>query len=62
MPTLDDGKNVLLFATARKVSSELNALQHKNGDDSEGEGKRGLFIFDIQKIKDFVCWPREISV
>ena len=46
---LDDGKKVVLFATARKVASELNELQEK-----------GLFIFDIQKIRDFVCWKREI--
>ena len=45
---LDDGKKVTLFATARKVSVELNELRNN-----------GLFIFDIQKIKDFICWPRE---
>jgi len=47
---LEDGKRVVLFATARRVASELNELQEK-----------GLFIFDIQKIKDFICWKREIS-
>lgn len=46
---LDDGKKVVFFATARRVSSELSALK-----------KRGLFIFDIQKIKDFLCWKKEI--
>lgn len=59
---LDDGKNVLLFATARRVSSELNALQRR-GESSRGEqGSKGLFIFDIQKIKDFICYPREITL
>jgi hypothetical protein len=47
---LGDGKKVVLFATARRVSSELNALTHK-----------GLFIFDIQKIRDFICWKKEIA-
>ena len=46
---LEDGKKVVLFATVRKVASELNELQEK-----------GLFIFDIQKIRDFICWKREI--
>jgi len=48
---LEDGKKVLLFATARRVASELNELQ-----------QNGLFIFDIQKIKNFICWKREISL
>jgi uncharacterized LabA/DUF88 family protein len=47
---LGDGKKVVLFATARRVSSELNALTQK-----------GLFIFDIQKIRDFICWKKEIN-
>lgn len=44
-------KKVILFATARVVSSELNELKSK-----------GLFILDIKKIKDFICWKRELSV
>lgn len=47
---LDDGRKVILFATARRVSAELNNLKNN-----------GLFIFDIQKIKEFICWPREIK-
>jgi uncharacterized LabA/DUF88 family protein len=43
------GKKVVLFATARKVSKELSALTVK-----------GLMIFDIQKIREFICWKREI--
>jgi uncharacterized LabA/DUF88 family protein len=46
---LGDGKKVTLFATARRVSSELNAMKEE-----------GLFIFDIQKIRDFICWKKEI--
>ncbi len=46
---LEDDKKVVLFATARRVASELNELQEK-----------GLFIFDIQKIRNFICWKREI--
>lgn len=44
------GKKVVLFATARKVSKELSCLV--------GEG---LMIFDIQKIRDFICWKKEIK-
>lgn len=47
---LDDNKKVVLFATARKVSTELNELQNK-----------GLFIFEIQKIRNFICWRKEIQ-
>lgn len=44
------GKKVVLFATARKVSKELSALKD-----------RGLLIFEIQKIRDFICWNRELK-
>ena len=44
------GKKVVLFATARKVSRELSALTTD-----------GLTIFDIQKIRDFICWKRELE-
>jgi uncharacterized LabA/DUF88 family protein len=47
---LGDRKKVVLFATARRVSSELSALT-----------QNGLFIFDIQKIKDFICWKKEMT-
>lgn len=47
---LRDGKRVYLFATTRRVASELNDLR-----------SGGLHIFDIQKIRDFICWPREIN-
>ena len=46
---LKDNKKVVLFATARRVAKELNELQEK-----------GLFIFDIQKIRNFICWKKEI--
>ena len=44
------GKRVILFATTRKVSKELSALADK-----------GLMIFDIQKIRDFICWKKELE-
>lgn len=44
------GKKVILFATARKVSKELSALAAK-----------GLMVFDIQKICDFICWKKELE-
>jgi hypothetical protein len=47
---ISDGKKVILFATARRVSTELNALVSK-----------GLYIFDIQKIRDFICQPKEMQ-
>ena len=47
---LENGKKVVLFATARRVSRELNDLK-----------QFGLIIFDIQKIRNFVCWKREID-
>ena len=48
---LRDKKRVYLFATARRISFELNELQ-----------KNGLFIYDIQKIKDFICWKKELTI
>ncbi|MCG2740781.1 MAG: NYN domain-containing protein [Syntrophaceae bacterium] len=47
---LTDGKKVVIFATARRVATELNELRES-----------GLRIFDIQKIRDFICWKREIK-
>jgi len=47
---LKAGKNVALFATTRKVSKELSALRDS-----------GLIIFDIQKIRNFICWNKEIQ-
>ena len=43
----NDGKNAVIFATSGKVSPEL--------DDT------GTFVFDIKKIKEFICWPRDLS-
>jgi len=47
---LKANKKVVVFATARKVSRELNALREE-----------GLIIFDIQKIRDFICWKKELK-
>jgi uncharacterized LabA/DUF88 family protein len=47
---LTNGKTAYVFATARRVASELNALKGK-----------GLLIYDIQKIRDFICWKKEMS-
>ena len=41
-----DGKKPVVFATSGKVSPEL--------------AETGVYIFDIRKIKEFICWPREI--
>jgi len=48
---LKEGKNVILFATAGRVARELNDLRAE-----------GLIIFDIKKIRDFICWKKEIVV
>ena len=42
-----DNKKVFLFATAREVSYELNEIK--------------VPVFDIKKIKEFICWPKELS-
>lgn len=47
---LKAGRKAVLFATARKVSKELSELRSE-----------GLFIFDIQKIRNFICWNKEIQ-
>ncbi len=47
---LTDKKKVVLFATARRVASELSELRMK-----------GLAIFDIQKIKEFICYNKEMQ-
>jgi len=46
---LQKGKKVVLFATARRVSSELNQLR-----------KDGLIIYEIKKIRNFICYKRQI--
>jgi uncharacterized LabA/DUF88 family protein len=46
---LHDQKRVIIFATARRIAVELSQLSSK-----------GLFIFDIAKIRNFICWNREI--
>ncbi len=46
---LKNTKKVVLFATARKVSKELNSLVNE-----------GLVIFDIQRIREFICWKKQI--
>lgn len=43
---LDDDKRVVIFATARRVASELS--------------ETGAQIFEIKKIKEFICWSKEL--
>jgi hypothetical protein len=47
---IEDSRKVYVFATARRVAAEFGELV-----------KQGLFIYDIQKIRDFICWKREIE-
>jgi uncharacterized LabA/DUF88 family protein len=44
-------KKVILFATAGRISKELNNLKDY-----------GLIIFDIRDLKDFICWTRELKL
>jgi len=44
---LKDGKRVVIFATVRRIAVEL--------------AKTKAQIFDIQKIRNFICWPRELN-
>lgn len=46
-----NNKKVVLVATARKVASELNELVDK-----------GLFIYEIQKIRNFICYKKQINL
>lgn len=46
---LKQGKRVVLFGTAGRISSELNALR-----------KSGLEIFDVFHLKEFICWKKEL--
>jgi uncharacterized LabA/DUF88 family protein len=47
---LDAKKKVILFATAGRISRELNGLR-----------SAGLVIFDIRDLEKFVCWLREFK-
>ena len=42
----ENNKNAVIFSISRKVTSELNQTK--------------VLIFDVRKIKEFVCWPKEI--
>jgi uncharacterized LabA/DUF88 family protein len=48
---LTAGKKVFLFATAKRIASELNELNEIK--------ENGLYIFDIADLKEFICWSRE---
>ncbi len=41
------GKNAIIFATSRRISIELS--------------QTGSFVFELKKIKDFICWSKEIG-
>lgn len=40
------GKEVFLFSTSGRVSSELSELK--------------ILIFELKKVREFICWPKEI--
>lgn len=42
-----DGKKTVIFATSGRVSPELDAT--------------GVLIFDVKKMKEFICWPKDLS-
>ena len=41
------GKKTIIFATSGKVSPELDAT--------------GVLIYDVKKMKEFICWSRNLS-
>lgn len=43
---IQDGKQVVIFATSGRVAPELN--------------ETGVLIYEIWKIKNFICWSREL--
>ncbi len=45
---LSKNKQVYIFCTSRRISREL----------AESKAK----IFDLQKIRDFICWSKEITI
>lgn len=47
---LKDRKKVILVGTVRRIASELNSLRSE-----------GLFIFEVQKIRNFICWKKQIK-
>lgn len=47
---IKSGRKAVLFATAGRISKELNELK-----------AIGLEIFDIFDIKEFICWTKECS-
>lgn len=48
---LEKGKKVVIFGTAGKVSKELSELSKE----------KDLFIFELAKIRDYICWKEEIK-
>lgn len=47
---LKDNKKVVVCATARKIATELNMLRSE-----------GLIILDVQKIKEFICYKKDMA-
>jgi len=47
---LEAGKNIVVFGVAGVIARELNMLRPK-----------GLQIYDVRKLREFICWPRELN-
>ncbi len=47
---LHDGRKVVVCSTARQIATELNLLRSE-----------GLVILDVKKIKEFICYKREMA-
>jgi uncharacterized LabA/DUF88 family protein len=47
---LANGNKVVVFGTSGLISRELNMLR-----------KDGLEIFDVKKIKEYICWAKELN-
>lgn len=46
---LDDHRKVVVFGTSGMVAKELNMLR-----------KKGLQVYDVKKLKEMICWSREL--
>jgi hypothetical protein len=47
---LDNGKKVVVIGVSGMVARELNQLRAD-----------GLQVYDVRKLKEMICWSRELS-
>ena len=47
---LEKGKKVIIIGAAREVAREISTLARQ----------KKIVIFDVKKIKEFICWLKQI--